>query len=160
MDPLRKIMNTSNVNLTNFSQKQNVTSIPNVSFVESLNPLFALIQKANKTQGHIAPIVSEVKQTQPIPKTTFSFEGVNSIFQLLQKANNTQARINETPIAAKQEQPIQTDKFSVEGVNSILQLLEGLNKMKIQNKTKINEIKPPVDQFVMKFEKYLKICRI
>ena len=33
MDPLRKIMNTSNVNLTNFSQKQNVTSIPNVSFV-------------------------------------------------------------------------------------------------------------------------------
>ena len=87
MDPLRKIMNTSNVNLTNFSQKQNVTSIPNVSFVESLTPLFALIQKANKTQGHIAPIVSEAKQTQPIPKDTFSFAGVNSILQLLEGLN-------------------------------------------------------------------------
>ena len=134
IDPLRKIINTSHVNLTNFSQEQNVTSIPNVSFVESLTPLFALIQKANKTQGQVVPIVSEVKQTQPIPKDTFSFEGVNSIFQLLQQANNRQARINETPITAKQEQPIQTGKFSVEGVNSILQLIEGINKMKIQNK--------------------------
>jgi len=144
IDPLRKIINTSHVNLNNFSQEQNVTSIPNVSFVESLTPLFALIQKANKTQGQVVPMVSEVKQTQPIPKDTFSFEGVNSIFQLLQQANNRQARINETPITAKQEQPIQTGKFSVEGVNSILQLIEGINKMKIQNKPQ--ERKPSLQQ--------------